>query len=152
MRIDSSGNVGIDHQQTTKKKGTILRLSLSNLKVLEVYIKMNSIYIPTILVYMIANCNTYSHFIHRLIHTEKTSKYLFKKAGRTAKFPPTHNTSKDNIPVNIFYLNEGMIRISTFFRPKKKADTTFYSSIRLNLFSYFNLVSTSTSTISYPFL
>ena len=112
MRIDSSGNVGIDHQQTTKKKGTILRLSLSNLKVLEVYIKMNSIYIPTILVYMIANCNTYSQFIHRLIHTEKTSK--------------------DNIPVNIFYLGEGMIRISTFFRPKKKADTTFYSSIRLN--------------------
>jgi hypothetical protein len=39
MRIDSSGNVGIDHQQTTKKKGIILRLSLSNLKVLEVYIK-----------------------------------------------------------------------------------------------------------------
>jgi len=77
MRIDSSGNVGIDHQQTTKKKGTILRLSLSNLKVLEVYIKMNSIYIPTILVYMIANCNTYSQFIHRLIHTKKTSKYLF---------------------------------------------------------------------------
>ena len=59
MCIDSSGNVRIDHQQTTKKKGTILRLSLSNLKVLEVYIKMNSIYIPTILVYMIANCNTY---------------------------------------------------------------------------------------------
>lgn len=59
MRIDSLGNVRIDHQQTTKKKGTILRLSLSNLKVLEVYIKMNSIYIPTILVYMIANCNTY---------------------------------------------------------------------------------------------
>ena len=78
----------LDYQQTTKKKGTILRLSLSNLKVLEVYIKMNSIYIPTILVYMIANCNTYSHFIHRLIHTEKTSKYLFKKAGWTAKFPP----------------------------------------------------------------
>ena len=88
MRIDSSGNVRIDHQQTTKKKGTILRLSLSNLKVLEVYIKMNSIYIPTILVYMIANCNTYSHFIHRLIHTEKTSKYLFKKAVPTPTFPP----------------------------------------------------------------
>ena len=70
-------SVHADYQQTTKKKGTILRLSLSNLKVLEVYIKMNSIYIPTILVYMIANCNTYSHFIHRLIHTEKTSKYLF---------------------------------------------------------------------------
>jgi len=95
---------------------------------------MNSIYIPTILVYMIANCNTYSHFIHRLIHTEKTSKYLFKKAVPTPTFPPPHNTSKDNIPVNIFYLGEGMIRISTFFRPKKKADTTFYSSIRLNLF------------------
>jgi len=76
MRIDSLGNVRIDHQQTTKKKGTILRLSLSNLKVLEVYINMNN-YIPTILVHMIADCNTYSHFIHRLIHTEKTSKYLF---------------------------------------------------------------------------
>jgi len=94
MRIDSSGNVRIDHQQTTKKKGTILRLSLSNLKVLEVYIKMNSIYIPTILVYMIANCNTYSHFIHRLIHTEKTSKYLFKKAVPTPTFPPLTTPAK----------------------------------------------------------
>ena len=94
MRIDSSGNVGIDHQQTTKKKGTILRLSLSNLKVLEVYIKMNSIYIPTILVYMIANCNTYSQFIHRLIHTEKTSKYLFKKAVPIPTFPPLTTPAK----------------------------------------------------------
>lgn len=86
---------------------------------------MNSIYIPTILVYMIANCNTYSQFIHRLIHTEKTSKYLFKKSRSYSYItPPSHNTSKDNIPVNIFYLGEGMIRISTFFRPKKKAIAT----------------------------
>ena len=132
MRIDSSGNVRIDHQQTTKKKRDNLATIPFQLKSFGGVYKMNSIYIPTILVHMIANCNTYSHFIHRLIHTKKTSKYLFKKAGRTAKFPPTYNTSKDNIPVNIFYLGEGMIRISTFFRPKKKADTTFYSSIRLN--------------------
>jgi len=124
MRIDSSGNVGIDHQQTTKKKGTILRLSLSNLKVLEVYIKMNSIYIPTILVYML-QIATLIHTLSTDLSTPKKPVNIYlKKQFRLQHFPPPHNTSKDNIPVNIFYLGEGMIRISTFFRPKKKAITT----------------------------
>lgn len=85
---------------------------------------MNSIYIPTILVHMIADCNTYSQFIHRLIHTEKTSKYLFWRLTKLQNPPPTHNTSKDNIPVNIFTYPAFFEFFITFFRPKKKAITT----------------------------
>lgn len=65
---------------------------------------MNSIYIPTILVHMIANCNTYSHFIHRLIHTEKTSKYLFKKAVPIPTLPPPLTTPAKIIYQLIFFI------------------------------------------------
>jgi hypothetical protein len=53
---------------------------------------------------MIANCNTYSHFIHRLIHTEKTSKYLFKKAVPIPTLPPPLTTPAKIIYQLIFFI------------------------------------------------
>ena len=139
MRIDSSGNVGIDHQQTTKKKGTILRLSLSNLKVLEVYIKMNSIYIPTILVHMIANCNTYSQFIHRLIHTEKTSKYLFWRLTKLQNPPPLTTPAKIIYQLIFFIWAKEWFAYPLFLDQKKRRTPPFTVASALILFLNFNL-------------
>ena len=72
FRVECSCRLSTNYQ---KKRDNLATIPFQ-LKSLEVYINMNN-YIPTILVHMIADCNTYSHFIHRLIHTEKTSKYLF---------------------------------------------------------------------------
>jgi hypothetical protein len=106
---------------------------------------MNSIYIPTILVYMIANCNTYSQFIHRLIHTEKTSKYLFKKIRSYSYITPPLTTPAKIIYQLIFFIWAKEPFAYPLFLDQKKRRTPPFTVASALIYS---LVSSNTSSKS----